>query len=114
MVNSMDHGVNPFKDWATVVDCGDIQNTPFDKLEAISQLEDGWKAINAQSPRNSTAMNAVRTISIGGDHTISRVIQLHLLISKLTCFPQALPVLRALYSTWGRVAVLHFDSHLDR
>jgi len=25
----------------------------------------------------------------------------------------ALPILRALHSTWGRVAVLHFDSHLD-
>lgn len=25
----------------------------------------------------------------------------------------ALPILRALYSTWGPVAVLHFDSHLD-
>jgi agmatinase len=24
-----------------------------------------------------------------------------------------LPILRALHSTWGRVAVLHFDSHLD-
>ena len=25
----------------------------------------------------------------------------------------ALPILRALHSTWGKVAVLHFDSHLD-
>lgn len=24
-----------------------------------------------------------------------------------------MPILRALHSTWGRVAVLHFDSHLD-
>jgi hypothetical protein len=28
----------------------------------------------------------------------------------LTC--TALPILRGLHSTWGRVAVLHFDSHL--
>lgn len=26
---------------------------------------------------------------------------------------KALPILRALHSTWGKVAVLHFDSHLD-
>lgn len=25
----------------------------------------------------------------------------------------ALPIIRALHSTWGKVAVLHFDSHLD-
>ena len=54
-----------------VTDCGDIQNTPFDKLVAIQELEDGWRAINAQSPRNGSASDAVRTITIGGDHTIS-------------------------------------------
>lgn len=67
----MDHGVNPFKDWATVTDCGDIPNTPFDKLLAIQELESGWNSINAQSPKNGSIMDAVRVISIGGDHTIS-------------------------------------------
>lgn len=67
----MDHLVNPFKSWATVTDCGDIQNTPFDKLVAIRELEDGWRAINKQGPRNGSVSDAVRTISIGGDHTIS-------------------------------------------
>ena len=63
--------MNPFRNWATVTDCGDIQNTPFDKLVAIQELENGWRAINAQGPRNRSVSNAVRTISIGGDHTIS-------------------------------------------
>lgn len=63
--------MNPFKDWATVTDCGDIVNTPFDKLQAIRELESGWNSINAQSPKNMSVMNAVRVISIGGDHTIS-------------------------------------------
>jgi agmatinase len=67
----MDHGVNPFKNWATVTDCGDIPNTPFDKLQAIRQLESGWVSINAQSPKNMRIMDSVRIISIGGDHTIS-------------------------------------------
>lgn len=66
----MDHGVNPFKDWATVTDCGDIANTPFDKMEALKELEIGWKAINAQAPK-ATEGDAVRILSIGGDHTIS-------------------------------------------
>ncbi|KAL3422790.1 agmatinase [Phlyctema vagabunda] len=92
---SMDHLVNPFRDWATVVDCGDISNTPFDKLDAIHQLEKGMKAINDRKIKNESVADAVRIISIGGDHTIT------------------LPILRALHSTWGPVAVLHFDSHLD-
>jgi agmatinase len=68
----MDHnGVNPFRNWATVVDCGDIFNTPFDKLVAIHELERGMKAINKQIPKNASAADAVRLITIGGDHTIS-------------------------------------------
>lgn len=91
----MDHGVNPFRNWATVVDCGDIANTPFDKMYALKELENGWRAINALSPKNVSKADALRILSIGGDHTIT------------------LPILRALHSTWGKVAVLHFDSHLD-
>ncbi|TVY46403.1 putative agmatinase [Lachnellula occidentalis] len=92
----MDHGgVNPFRNWATVTDCGDISNTPFDKLAAIHELERGMEAINKLKAKNESASEAVRLITIGGDHTIT------------------LPILRALHSTWGRVAVLHFDSHLD-
>jgi len=73
MLNSMDHGVNPFRDWATVVDCGDISNTPFDKMIAVHQLEKGMKAINALNPKNEPVADAVRLITIGGDHTISRL-----------------------------------------
>ncbi|CAI7654546.1 unnamed protein product [Penicillium bialowiezense] len=91
----MDHGVNPFNDWASVVDCGDISNTPFDKLQAIHELEAGWKKIGSRKPQHEEKSKHVRLISIGGDHTIT------------------LPALRALQHTWGKVAVLHFDSHLD-
>ena len=72
-MDSMDHLVNPFKSWAAVTDCGDIQNTPFDKLAAIQELENGWRAINKQNPRNGNVSNVVRTISVGGDHTISKL-----------------------------------------
>jgi hypothetical protein len=71
-LDSIDHRVNPFRDWATVVDCGDIANTPFDKLVAVNELEKGMKVINEQKPKNETASSAVRLITIGGDHTISR------------------------------------------
>jgi Arginase family len=70
-LNSIDHGVNPFRNWATVADCGDISNTPFDKLVAIQELEHGMKTINSMKPKNISAAEAVRLITIGGDHTIS-------------------------------------------
>jgi len=72
ILDSLDHGINPFQNWATVVDCGDIANTPFDKLVAIHELEKGMKVINEQKPKNETASSAVRLITIGGDHTISK------------------------------------------
>jgi len=72
ILDSLDHQINPFQNWATVVDCGDIANTPFDKLVAIQELEKGMKVINEQKPKNETASSAVRLIAIGGDHTISR------------------------------------------
>lgn len=67
----MDHLVNPFTDWATVVDCGDIPNSPFDKLQAIHQLEAGWTAMAERQPRDTEKGSVPRFISIGGDHTIS-------------------------------------------
>lgn len=72
MRHSIDHGVNPFKSWAKVTDCGDISNTPFDKMYAIQELEHGMKTINSMKPKNKTAGDAVRLITIGGDHTISK------------------------------------------
>lgn len=73
MTLSIDNGVNPFRDWATVVDCGDIWNTPFDKHLALKQLENGMKSINSRTPKNDTDGKAIRAISIGGDHTISKI-----------------------------------------
>lgn len=74
--NSIDHGVNPFRSWATVTDCGDISNTPFDKLVAIRELEHGMKSINSLKPKNVSSADAVRLITIGGDHTVSKYIPL--------------------------------------
>jgi arginase family enzyme len=71
ILNSLDHGVNPFRNWATVTDCGDISNTPFDKLVALQELEHGMKTINSMKPKNMSAADAVRLVTIGGDHTIS-------------------------------------------
>ena len=69
-----------------VVDAGDLAINPFDLQEAISAIESGADALRE---RGATLL------SIGGDHTI------------------ALPLLRSLHRTHGRIAVLHFDAHLD-
>lgn len=115
MAYSMDHLRNPFKDWAAVVDCGDIGNSPFDKLQAIHELEAGWTAIAKRPAKNVEKGDVPRIISIGGDHTISRCIReisQHVRL-RLTDDDVGLPAVRALSKTWGRVSVLHFDSHLD-
>lgn len=69
-----------------VADAGDIAVTPFDIGEAIRQIEAGaGELLDA----------AGHLLSLGGDHTI------------------ALPLLRAMNRAFGRVALLHFDAHLD-
>lgn len=68
----MDHDTGAFNNWATVVDCGDISNTPFDKLKAIEQLTQGAKSILSRVPKSKEHSEAVRMLSIGGDHTISK------------------------------------------
>lgn len=73
-IHSMDHGINPFTDWASIVDCGDISNSPFDKLQAIHELEAGWTKIASRKPQNKEKGDHVRLISIGGDHTISKIL----------------------------------------
>jgi agmatinase len=69
-----------------VVDAGDIVANPFAINEAISQVEAGARTLLERSSG---------LVTLGGDHTI------------------ALPLLRAIASRHGPVAVVHFDAHLD-
>ena len=69
-----------------VADAGDISVNPFDISEAISTIE-------YESDRLRDG--GTKLITLGGDHTI------------------ALPLLRSLHREHGRIAVLHFDAHLD-
>jgi agmatinase len=69
---SMAHDMmNPFRDWATVVDCGDIPNSVFDKYEAIQELGKGLYRMASRQPRAEGKGDHVRLITLGGDHTIS-------------------------------------------
>jgi guanidinobutyrase / D-arginase len=68
------------------VDAGDVPVNPFSIEEAIGQIQRG--AADLVGDRR-------RVIAIGGDHTV------------------ALPLLRATQRVHGRVALIHFDAHLD-
>ena len=69
-----------------VIDAGDLAVNPFSIDEAIQQIEAGARGVLERSGRLMT---------IGGDHTI------------------ALPLLRVMKQRRGRIAVVHFDAHLD-
>jgi guanidinobutyrase / D-arginase len=69
-----------------VADAGDLAINPFDLDDAIRSIERGADELRSHD---------ATLLSIGGDHTI------------------ALPLLRSLHRAHGRIAVLHFDAHLD-
>lgn len=84
-------GYNQFQDVAPfqvqqVADLGDVNANPFNIEEALSAIE---------RCANGLTDAGTKFVTIGGDHTI------------------ALPLLRAAHRKHGKVALLHFDAHLD-
>lgn len=86
--------IRPYNAWTgalpfaarQVADAGDIACTPFAIDQAIGEIERGAAA---------TLERADHLLALGGDHTI------------------ALPLLRATKNRFGRLALVHFDAHLD-
>ncbi|UZJ57574.1 hypothetical protein CBS101457_006894 [Exobasidium rhododendri] len=116
--------VNPFHDWAKIIDCGDVPVTPYDNAIAIDQMTKGHKKLLHTDAKTKSITKRVKTtnkfgktemttktfskplysktgklhpriITLGGDHTI------------------VLPILRSINSAYGPISVIHFDSHLD-
>ena len=79
------YDVEPFK-VQQVADAGDITCNPFNINEAIKQIEEG--AVDLLKKTGGI-------ISLGGDHTISY------------------PILHSINKKFGKVSLIHFDSHLD-
>jgi agmatinase len=96
-------GINPYMNWASVIDCGDIPVTPFDNALALHQMEFAYTELLSRKPLAKSGLHPAtathrqhpKLISLGGDHSI------------------ALASLRALARIHGPIAVLHFDAHLD-
>ena len=79
------YGTEPFKT-LQVADAGDVACNPYNIEEAIGQIE---------AAADEVLTRASALLSLGGDHTI------------------AVPLLRAVNKVAGRVALVHFDAHLD-
>src|SRR5699024_10013008 len=77
--------VHPFT-WQQVADCGDLGVNPFDIAEAIA---------TGESTAHQMPAEGSRPLTPGCAHSL------------------ALPNLRSLHTTHGKIAVLHFDAHLD-
>ncbi|ORY91886.1 arginase [Syncephalastrum racemosum] len=86
-------GVDPFRDWARIVDCGDVELTPYDIEYAVKQMQASHQHLLHSTPAHTGRFP--RILTLGGDHTIT------------------LPILRSIHSAYGPVSVIHFDSHLD-
>ncbi|KAG9998836.1 Arginase/deacetylase, partial [Aureobasidium melanogenum] len=91
---SIYNGKNVFKEWATIVDCGDAPLTVLDNTVALKQLDMAHKIISSRVT-NTTDYTVPRLVTLGGDHTTT------------------LSALRSTFKHWGAVSVIHFDSHID-
>jgi agmatinase len=87
-------GINPYQNWAKIVDCGDISITPIDNNIAREQMTQAFKQLGRRKTVSALAPKA-RLVTLGGDHSL------------------ALPALRALNEIHGKpIQVLHFDGGL--
>jgi arginase family enzyme len=94
LATNEDAGRDPFHDWAKIVDCGDAPMTWLDNRAALSTLDKAHKSVSARPAADSSRSSTPRIITLGGDHTTT------------------LSALRSTHARWGKVSVIHFDSHI--
>ncbi|KAG4267306.1 agmatinase [Fusarium proliferatum] len=88
--------INPYQNWAKIVDCGDIPITPIDNDIAQKQMTQALEQLGMRRTVSSISSKP-KLFTLGGDHSLT------------------LPALRALKKVYGdpEIQVLHFDAHLD-
>ncbi|GAO18860.1 uncharacterized protein UV8b_01775 [Ustilaginoidea virens] len=88
--------INPYQNWAKIIDCGDMPLTPFHNDVAREQMTQAFRALGQGKPDSLLSRGKPKLVALGGDHSL------------------ALPALRSLKEIYGVPArVLHFDAHLD-
>lgn len=84
--------LNPYQNWAKIVDCGDIPITPIDNTIAQNQMTQALEQLGMRKTVSSLSSKP-KLFTLGGDHSLT------------------LPALRALKKVYGdrEIQVLHFD-----
>ncbi|KAJ6443092.1 proclavaminate amidinohydrolase [Purpureocillium lavendulum] len=88
-------GRNPLHDWAKIVDCGDAPLPWLDSRAAVKTLDRAHKLVSSRIAASTHRSTVPRIVALGGDHTTT------------------LSALRSTFRHWGKVSVVHFDSHID-
>lgn len=81
-------------DWARIVDCGDARLTVLDSQFALGNLTQFHRTVSSHQVVTTERWPKPRILTLGGDHATT------------------LPALRSAYERWGKITVIHFDSHL--
>lgn len=68
--------------------------TWLDNTYALKQLDKAHRVVSGRKAANATYAATPRILTLGGDHTTT------------------LSALRSVKDRWGKVAVIHFDSHI--
>lgn len=87
-------GRDPLLDWAKIVDCGDAPMTWLDNRDALRTLDQAHRRVASRPASDSSKGSIPRIVALGGDHTTT------------------LSALRGTHKNWGKVSVIHFDSHI--
>lgn len=61
---------NPYKEWASVVDCGDIPVSPMDNNLAFEQMTTGFEELLFEHLLKNDVAAKPRYIALGGDHLV--------------------------------------------
>lgn len=90
----MSTGRDAFFQRAMIVDCGDVPLTWQDKNTDFKMLDEAHKRISQKHPVGQSRSDSPRILTLGGDHATT------------------ISALRSTYRTWGKVSVVHIDTHL--
>ncbi|KAM0723051.1 hypothetical protein Q7P37_001250 [Cladosporium fusiforme] len=70
-------GLNPYREWAEIIDCGDIPITPFDNALAVRQMSEAFTNLaHSKAPLKSAESSVAyrkqpKLLTLGGDHSIA-------------------------------------------
>ncbi|KJZ70950.1 hypothetical protein HIM_09654 [Hirsutella minnesotensis 3608] len=88
-------GRDAFSQGAKIVDCGDVSLSWTDKQEAFQLLDQAHQRVSEKPAANTSWSQHPRILTLGGDHATT------------------ISALRSVHRVWGKVAVVHIDTHLD-